>query len=152
MTCSYRFISEHRAVFGVTRLCRVLGIRRPGFYEWLAAAPARAERAAADERLAVEIAEIHAEHRGAYGRPRIVAALCRRGRRVNHKRVERIMREHGIAGNTRRRRRSLTRQDETAARVPDLIGRDFTAEAPVNDSSVTSPTCPRRKAGCTWPP
>nr|WP_263399665.1 hypothetical protein [Saccharopolyspora pogona] len=40
------------------------------------------------------------------------------------------MREHRIAGITRRRRRSLTRQDETVAPVPDLIGRDFTAEAP----------------------
>lgn len=52
MTRSYRFISEHRAVFGVTRLCKVLGVRRPGFYEWLAAAPTRTERAADDERLA----------------------------------------------------------------------------------------------------
>ncbi len=38
----YRFISEHHAVYGVTRLCRVLAVkRRQGYYEWLAAAPAR---------------------------------------------------------------------------------------------------------------
>ncbi len=99
MTRGYRFISEHRAVFGVTRLCRVvLGVRRPGFYEWLAAAPTRAERAKADERLATEIGEVHAGHRGAYGRPRIVVELRRRGCRVNHKRVGRIMRERGVAG------------------------------------------------------
>jgi hypothetical protein len=85
LTCSFRFISEHRAVFGVARLCRVLGVRRPGVYEWLAAGPGRAERAAADERLATEIAGLHAEHRGAYGRPRVTAALRRRGRVVNHK-------------------------------------------------------------------
>ncbi|MBB5803565.1 hypothetical protein F4560_003333 [Saccharothrix ecbatanensis] len=101
MTRSYRFISEHRAVFGVTRLCRVLGVRRPGFYEWLAATPTRAERAADDERLAAEIGEVHACHRGAYGRPRIVATLRRRGRRVNHKRVGRVMRERGVVGLTR---------------------------------------------------
>ena len=130
MTRSYRFISEHRAVFGVTRLCRVLGVRRPGFYEWLAAAPTRQARAADDERLADEIAEVHAGHRGAYGRPRIVVALRRRGVRVNHKRVGRVMREHGITGLTRRRRRSLTRSDTTTVPVPDLIGRDFTASAP----------------------
>ncbi|PPK66184.1 IS3 family transposase [Actinokineospora auranticolor] len=130
MTRSYRFISEHRAVFGVTRLCRVLGVRRPGFYEWLAAAPARAERVAADEGLAAEIAEVHAGHRGAYGRPRIVVALRRRGLEVNHKRVGRVMRERGIAGLTRRRRRSLTRPDIAVASVPDLISRDFTAPAP----------------------
>jgi hypothetical protein len=38
----YRFISEHRATYGVTRLCRVLAVpRRQGYYEWLAAQPAR---------------------------------------------------------------------------------------------------------------
>ncbi|MET8310251.1 hypothetical protein [Micromonospora sp. NPDC005173] len=37
--------------------------------------------------------------------------MTRRGRRVNRKRVKRIMRQRGIVGITRRRRRSLTRQD-----------------------------------------
>ncbi|TQM85227.1 transposase InsO family protein [Saccharothrix saharensis] len=95
------------------------------------------ERAQDDERLAAEIGEVHAGHRGAYGRPRIVVALRRRGRRVNHKRVGRVMRECGIVGITRRRRRSLTRPDIVAAPVPDLIGRDFTGPArgrrPVGD-------------------
>ena len=41
------------------------------------------------------------------------------------------MREHNLVGvSRRRRRRSLTRQDTAAAPAPDLIGRDFTAEAP----------------------
>lgn len=130
MTCSYRFISEHRAAFGVALLCRVLGVRRPGFYEWIAAAPIRAVHAAAEEELATEIAEVHAEHRGRYGCPRVIVELRRRGRVVNHKRVERIMRERQIAGISRRRRRSLTKPDTTAAPAPDLIRRDFTADAP----------------------
>ncbi|MBN9740229.1 IS3 family transposase [Amycolatopsis sp. A1MSW2902] len=129
LTRSYRFISEHRDAYGVARLCRVLEIRRPGFYEWLAAAPAREQRAWEEERLASEIAGIHAAHHGAYGSPRVTAELRRRGEAVNHKRVERVMRERGIAGITRRRSRSLTRPDKTAA-APDLICRDFTAGAP----------------------
>lgn len=130
MTYSYRFISEHRAAFGVARLCRVLQVRRPGFYEWLAAAPARARQAAVVQELAAEIAQVHAEHRAAYGSPRITVELRRRGRVINHKRVERVMREHGIVGISRRRRRSLTKADQAAIPVPDLVGRDFTAVAP----------------------
>jgi transposase InsO family protein len=130
LTHSYRFTSEHRAAFGVARLCRVLDVRRPGFYEWLAAAPARAERAARDDQLATEIAEVHTEHRGAYGRPRVTVELRRRGRRVNHKRVERLVRERQITGITRRRRQSLTKQNTADVPAPDLIGRDFTADAP----------------------
>jgi transposase InsO family protein len=127
----YRFISDHHAVYGVARLCRVLAVkRRQGYYEWLAAEPARAQRADAEDELAAEIRAIHAEHKGGYGSPRVTTELRRRGRRVNRKRVERIMRERGIVGITRRRRRSLTKQDTSAAPAPDLIGRDFTAPAP----------------------
>jgi hypothetical protein len=70
LTRSYRFISEHRAVFGVTRLCRVLGVG-PGFCEWLAAAPVRAERRVD----AVEIAEVHTGNRVPTARPRVTAEL-----------------------------------------------------------------------------
>jgi transposase InsO family protein len=130
MTSRYRFISTHRATYGVTRLCRVLAVRRQGYYEWLDAAQARAERERAEEALAAEIAAIHVAHRQAYGSPRVTVELRRRGHRVNRKRVERIMRERGIVGWTRRRRRSLTKADVSAPPAPDLIGRDFTAAAP----------------------
>ncbi len=132
MTGRYRFISEHCASYGVARLCRVLAVpRRQGYYEWLAAQPAREERERAELGLVDEIRAVHAEHAGRYGSPRIHDELRRRGRRVNRKRVERLMREHDIVGvSRRRRRRSLTRQDTPAAPAPDLIGRDFTAEAP----------------------
>ena len=126
----YRFISEHHTVYGVARLCRVLAVkRRQGYYEWLAGEPARQQRAADDGRLAALIRQIQAVHRG-YGSPRVSVELRRRGLPVNRKRVERVMRERGLAGITRRRRRSLTRQDATAAPASDLIGRDFTAPAP----------------------
>jgi transposase InsO family protein len=127
----YRFISCHHATYGVARLCRVLAVkRRQGYYEWLAAQPTRQQRAQADDDLEAEIRAIHGEHQGRYGSPRVHDELVRRGRRVNRKRVERIMRQRGIVGITRRRRRSLTKQDATAAPAPDLIGRDFTAKAP----------------------
>ncbi|MET9530520.1 IS3 family transposase [Streptomyces sp. NPDC006649] len=48
----------------------------------------------------------------------------------NRKRVQRIMREHGIQGAHRRHRRSLTRPDKKTRPAPDLIGRDFHADAP----------------------
>ncbi|WP_117214719.1 IS3 family transposase [Allorhizocola rhizosphaerae] len=130
MTYRYRFISEHRAVYGVKRLCRLLGVRRQGFYEHLAGEPARARRAQADDELAAEIAGIHVAHRKAYGARRVAVQLRRDGRRVNRKKVERIMRQRGIVGLTRRRRRSLTRADRGAAPAPDLLCRDFSAERP----------------------
>jgi transposase InsO family protein len=131
MSYRYRFISEHRTAFGVQRLCQVLGLRRQGFHEWVAAEAARTARAEAEAELVTLIGRIHAEHRGAYGVPRITAELHRRGHTVNHKRVERLMREHGLAGITRRKRRTTTRPAAgPVAPVADLIRRDFTAEKP----------------------
>ncbi|WP_328474886.1 IS3 family transposase [Streptomyces sp. NBC_00448] len=116
--------------YGVALLCRVTGINRSTYYAWLAARPAAAERQCAADELTEEIREIHASSRGAYGAPRVHAALRRKGHAINRKKVERIMRERDIRGVTRRRRRHLTQQDTKAAPAPDLVGRDFTATRP----------------------
>ncbi|MGW2206971.1 IS3 family transposase [Streptomyces sp. NPDC001774] len=70
------------------------------FYAWLAGAGARAVRRAADEELTHEITVIHIASKHTYGAPRIHAELQRPGRRINRKRVERVMREHGVTGHT----------------------------------------------------
>ncbi|MEV7775996.1 transposase [Kitasatospora sp. NPDC086791] len=54
--------------------------------------------------LAAEIAVIHLASRGAYGVPRVHVERRRQGWAVRRKTVERIMRERGITGITRRRR------------------------------------------------
>jgi hypothetical protein len=53
------FISDHRADFGVKRICRVLGVSRAGYYRHLATAQARAERQAEVKRTVAEIRAIH---------------------------------------------------------------------------------------------
>ncbi|WP_327167706.1 IS3 family transposase [Streptomyces subrutilus] len=116
--------------YSISLLCRALKISRSGYYAYLAARPAAAVTACEEDELVAEIRQIHGESRRSYGAPRITAALRRKGRRVNRKKVERLMREHGIRGITRRKRRSLTKADTKAAPSPDLVGRDFTAAEP----------------------
>jgi len=75
-----------------------------------------------------EIKEIHAGSRGTYGSPRVHAELVLgRGRHVNRKRVERLMRTAGLQGAYRRRgRKNLV----NAATEEDLVSRRFTVTAP----------------------
>jgi len=108
----------------------VLRLPRASYYAWLAGRPAAAARQRTEDELVEEIREIHAASRGAYGAPRVHAALQRKGHGINRKKVERIMRERDIRGITRRKRRHLTKQDPKAAPAPDLVGRDFTAVRP----------------------
>jgi transposase InsO family protein len=67
---------------------------------------------------------------GAYGRPRITAELRDTGVAVNHKRVGRIMRRVGIGGLHLRKKVRTTIPEPAASPVPDLLERDFTAQAP----------------------
>ncbi|MFJ7062942.1 IS3 family transposase [Streptomyces microflavus] len=124
----WAFISDKRADFGVKRICRVLGVSRAGYYRHLATEEARATRRAEETRTVAENWGIHTEHGGAYGAPRIHAELCARGHRINRKRVTRLMRIHQIVGRHLQRRKRTTITDRTAAPVPDLVMRDFTAD------------------------
>jgi transposase InsO family protein len=128
----FRFVADHRDAFEVKRLCEVIEVNRSSFYAWDAAAPARAERAAADAELAERIRVVH-EADKAYGAPRVTAELndgAPSESRVNHKRVARVMAGHGIAGIRLRRRVRTTVAEPSDAKAPDLLKRDFTAEEP----------------------
>jgi putative transposase len=123
----YRCVDAQKAAgFPVAAACRAAGVTRSAYYAWTTcAARPPAERHREQARVVSEIRRIHARSRGTYGAPRITAELGRRGWRVNHKRVERLMRAHGIVGYRPRRRRSLTKPDAGAAATPDLLGRLF---------------------------
>jgi transposase InsO family protein len=109
-------------------MCRVLEVSRSGYYAWLGHFPSR--RAREDVRLQERVEAIHARSRGTYGAPRVHAELAADGIHVSRKRVARLMREAGVAGVSRRRRRGTTKRDPAVQGAPDLVEREFTAEAP----------------------
>jgi putative transposase len=113
----------------VNVLCRVLVVDRGNYYSWVRRQGRRRDREFEDQRLTELILEVHAAH-PAYGAPRVTRELQRLGVPVGRRVVARLMRQNGISGATRRRRRNLTKPDAGAAAVPDLIQRDFTAPMP----------------------
>jgi transposase InsO family protein len=122
------FIKANVADFPVVVMCEVLGVGRSGYYGW--ASRAESARAAADRALAAEIRASHAASRGRYGSPRVHAELCAHGRRVGRKGVARLMRGMGLAARRRRRFRRTTDSRHAFPIAPNLLGRDFTAQAP----------------------
>jgi transposase InsO family protein len=80
--------------------------------------------------LGVRIHAIHAESDKRYGSPRIHAELKAQGMSVNHKRVERIMRQEGIRVTTRQRFVVTTDSDHDLPIAPNLLEQDFTTSAP----------------------
>nr|GLK33625.1 hypothetical protein GCM10017611_04670 [Rhodococcus wratislaviensis] len=63
------------------RLCRVLGSSHSGYNKHLNNESARVERQAEEAATVAEIRAIHAEHRSAYGAPRVHADSAPAGAR-----------------------------------------------------------------------
>ncbi len=125
----YRCIVAEKVQYPVRLLCRVLGVSSSGFYAWWRRGPSDRERE--DHVLLGWLRAIHGASRGTYGSPRAHLELQEQHSvRVARKRVERLMRQAGLVGRHQRRRRSLTKQDVTAAPAPDLLGRDFAPATP----------------------
>lgn len=127
-----QFVDDHRDTFEVKRLCEGVEVARSSYYAWLDAAEARARRAEQDQALAMRIRAVQADD-PAYGAPRVTAELndsTGTDQRVNHKKVARVMREHGLAGVRLRRRVRTTIPAADPSPVPDLLRRDFTATEP----------------------
>lgn len=77
------------------------------------------------------------------------AVLKRESVHVGRKRVQRLMRQAGLAGISPRRDKSFARRDPDADPAPDLVGRDFTANGP-NRLWVTDLTVIATLEGPLW--
>ena len=126
------FIDAHDFPAGL--VLRVLNIAESTYYDWRTRQVTPSRRQLDDAALLEQIIKIRAAHEFAatYGSPRVWLELRRQGVRVGRKRVERLMRTHGLAGAHLRRgwRHGSTRQNPNHTAAPDLVDRDFRAEAP----------------------
>lgn len=148
----FAFIDAQKAVFDVKTLCQVCSVSRSAFYDWAAAVAAGPDQALWDEAvLADAIFDIWKRSKGRYGAPRITAQLCRRGRCVNHKRVERLMAELGIAGKCGRRKMRTTIRDPREKPAVDLVDASSAGTGPTSCGSGISRTSPPARDGCMWP-
>ena len=124
----FQLIRAEREELPVALACRILGVSRSGYYRWLRAKPSG--QALSDARLGAEVREIHREHAGRYGSPRVQRELAARGRPVSRKRVARLMRQQGLRGRTPRRFRRTTDSRHGYRIAPNLLARDFSTAAP----------------------
>jgi putative transposase len=124
----FRFVDAEKARFPVSLLCRAVGVSKSGYYAWRGRPLSKRSRE--DATLTERIVEVHKRSRETYGYPRVHAELVALGVRCGRRRVARLMREAGIRGCVRGRKKRTTRRDPRATPAPDLVNRDFTATAP----------------------
>ncbi|HET9117229.1 MAG TPA: IS3 family transposase [Pseudonocardiaceae bacterium] len=129
-----RFVADQRTMYRVPHVmsCRLLGVSEAWFYKWNRRAltgeltVSEQHRRRLDQAVAVAFNAAEGKH----GSPRLVWDLRDQGWTVSEKTVAASMRRQGLVARVIRRRRNTTRQDKTKRPFPDLLRRDFTAEAP----------------------
>lgn len=127
------FIDEHRPVFGVEPICRVLPIAPSTYYENIAKrvdVDRLSSRARRDIALKIEIRRVFDENFRVYGVRKVWRQLQREGFGVARCTVARLMRDMGLQGIIRGKPFKTTSPDKSAPSPIDRVNRQFKAPAP----------------------
>ncbi len=127
----YAFIDATETQFprryGLKRMCRWLAVSPAGFFDWRSREPsARTQRRV---ELAALVAWSFERSNATYGYRRVHAELTRCGHVIGEDLVRDLMREQGLVACQPRPFRVTTVPGDDAG-APDLLERDFTADAP----------------------
>jgi transposase InsO family protein len=125
----FRLIEDHRDVWPVRVMCEALNVSPSGYYAWRSRPVS--PRKIANRALLVDIRRVHAQHQERYGAPRVHAELRAEGHTASRKRVERVMRQHGLRARAPRRYRVCTTDSKHSLPVAaNLLDQNFVADQP----------------------
>jgi putative transposase len=125
----YAFMQAHEQEFAVTRMCKVLGVRRSGYYAWKRRP--LSPRAQDDIALLLKVKDAFEKNRKVYGSRRIQHYLRRKGTPCSRYRVSKLMKQGQlIARRTRKRHPITTRQLAGNRTAPNVLNQNFQAAQP----------------------
>ncbi len=102
----YGFMEEHRGIFRLNKMCKVLEVSRSGYYAWRRRIPSK--RQEANKWLLERIEEVYKMSRRLYGSPRITDGLNDQGIICGKNRVARIMKDNSIRAKVCRKFKRTT--------------------------------------------
>lgn len=119
---------DHRR-YPVRQLCTVLGVSPSGYYDWCDRTPSPRDQANVLLTERIHAAFIASDE--IYGMPKIRAELADQRIHAGKNRIARIMRRNRWRGVSKRRSYVVTTQRDKKERpAPDLVDRQFVANAP----------------------
>ncbi len=125
------FVDEYRGEFGVEPICTSLQVAPSSYYAAKRREREPSTRALRDAVMMQVLMTLWVLNRKVYGAHKLWLAARRAGHEIGRDQTARLMRELGIEGVSRRRKKVFTTlADPDATRAPDLVNRNFTAEHP----------------------
>ena len=125
----YAWIAKQEPSYPLSDACNVRDVRISGYRAWKRGGIPDRKRLT-DSQMRALIRAIHAELKGAYGRPRMVRELRARGFSASKERGERLMRENGIDARHKRRYKVTTDSKHGLPVAANLLDRNLTPTAP----------------------
>ncbi len=122
---NYELIEKEPGALGIRDRCRIAQVSSSAYY---ASKNQAQEQQKSDEELLRQIGSVLEEFPG-YGYRRVTEELQKRGVRVNKKRIQRVMREHGLQRRQKRRFVRTTDSKHNLPVYPNLI-REILVERP----------------------
>jgi len=121
-------MKEHKKRYSISKMAKVIGVSRSGYYAWEKREPSR--HRLEDRGLAEIIRRIFNDHYGRYGSPRIWEELKFLGWQVSRKRVERLMRRQKLWARRRRKYVKTTNSSHGLVVGDNILNREFQAFYP----------------------
>ena len=141
---AYQFMKKNQDRYTITKMSKLFGVSRDAFYKWQNGH--LAPRCTKDAEMIRLIREIQIHHHFRYGSPRIKKELLQvYGKRVNIKKIARLLRENNL--NARRRRKFIptTNSNHGFAVCDNILNRQFSACFPgekwVSDITYLRTSC-----------
>ena len=119
-------VTELRQKYKLTSLLKLANMPRSTYYYWLKALKKEDKYKDIKE----EINNIFVENKGRYGYRRITLELKNRGYKINHKTVQRLMKQLGLISIVRPKRRYNSYKGTIGKVAKNILKRDFKATKP----------------------
>ena len=119
-------VTELRQKYKLTSLLKLANMPRSTYYYWLKALKKEDKYKDIKE----EINNIFVENKGSYGYRRITLELKNRGYKINHKTVQRLMKQLGLISIVRPKRRYNSYKGTIGKVAKNILKRDFKATKP----------------------
>lgn len=135
----------NRARYSVEKMCKVLGMSRSAYYDWLKKDCKGAMKKGIDRR----IKEVFENSKRTYGSPRVYQELKQHGVKTSKSTVARIMQRQGLQARPRRKFVHTTDSNHDYRVFENILNRHFTSER-VNEKWVSDITFIPTKMGWTY--
>ena len=125
-------ISKDDNLLVISRLCKLAGVSRSGYYAWVEAAPVRAAKEEQDKKDFELIVQAYKYRNYAKGALHIHMRLLHWHTRMNVKKIRRLMKKYGLRCHIRRRDpyRDMMREMQSNQIAPNVLDRNFDAYLP----------------------